>query len=171
MNWEAIGAISGFLSAVALIATLGYVAVQLRQNTFALKSAATQATHDQTAALYDLLASDGVLSETFVRGLAAPDALDQIQTARFYALLLGIMFRYQNWYLQTRSHALDDEHIETWTRVLLQISGTPGFKKFWAERRHLFTNVLVQRLEEDSLWGRRDPDYHPMGVRLEDLNK
>jgi hypothetical protein len=29
MNWEAIGAVSGLLSAVALIATLGYVAVQL----------------------------------------------------------------------------------------------------------------------------------------------
>ena len=168
MNWEAIGAISGFLSAVALIATLGYVAIQLRQNTATLRSAATQATHDQTAALYDLLASDGELSETFVRGLAAPDALDHVQTARFYALLFGIMFRYQNWFLQTRAHALDKEHIETWTRVLLSISGTPGFKKFWADRRHLFTDVMVQRLEQDGLWGKRDPNYHPMGVQLED---
>jgi hypothetical protein len=33
MNWEAIGALSDLLSAIAVIATLDYVAVQIRQNT------------------------------------------------------------------------------------------------------------------------------------------
>ena len=39
MNWEAIQAISGLLSAIAVVATLGYVAVQIRQNTKSLRSA------------------------------------------------------------------------------------------------------------------------------------
>ena len=62
MNWEAISAVSDFLAALAVIVTLGYLAVQIRQNTSTLKSTATQGAHDQTAALYDLLASDSELS-------------------------------------------------------------------------------------------------------------
>ena len=32
MNWDAIGAIGEILGAIVVIATLGYVAVQIRQN-------------------------------------------------------------------------------------------------------------------------------------------
>lgn len=168
MNWEAIGAISNILSAIAVIATLGYVAVQIRQNTSALRSTATQGAHDQSAAVYDLLASDPKLSDIFVRGLETPNTLDRVETGRFYAFNMGVMFRFQNWYLQMRSRALDKEQVESWARVLRQISGTPGFQKFWAERRHLFTPVMVKYLEQEVFLGESDPEYRPLGVRLED---
>jgi len=164
VNWEAIGAISNILSALAVIATLGYVAVQIRQNTSALRSAATQGTHDQTAAVYDLLASDPQLSDIFVRGLEEPDSLNRVETARFYAFFLGVMFRFQNWYLQTNSQALDKVHIESWARVLRQISGMPGFQRFWQDRRHLFTPSLLNYMEQEVFVGARDPHYHPLGV-------
>jgi len=36
MNWDAISAIGEILGAIAVVATLGYLAVQIRQNTTAL---------------------------------------------------------------------------------------------------------------------------------------
>ena len=42
MNWEAIGAVGEVLGAVGVIATLGYLAVQIRQNTRTVKSSAYQ---------------------------------------------------------------------------------------------------------------------------------
>ena len=95
MNWEAIGAISDFLAAIAVIATLGYVAVQIRQNTAALRSAATQGAHDQSASVYDLLASDPKLSDIFVRGSEAPDALDRVETGQFYAFLMATYLEHE----------------------------------------------------------------------------
>ena len=168
MNWEAIQAISGIFSTIAVIATLGYVAVQIRQNTKSLRSAATQGAHDQSASIYDLLASDPALSDIFVRGLEAPDTLNRIETGRFYAFLLGVMFRLQNWYLQTQSQALERDVLENWARVLRQISGTPGFKRFWADRRHLFAPTVVKYYEQEVFLTERDPNYHPLGVRGED---
>jgi len=164
MNWEIVAAVSDVLAALAVIVTLGYVAVQIRQNTSALRSAATQGTHDQSAAQYDLLAANPELSDIFVRGLEVPDTLTRIETGRFYAFLLGVIFRFQNWYLQTQSQAIDKEHIESWARILRQISGMPGFKQFWADRRHLFTPALVDHLEREVFMNERDPDYHPLGV-------
>jgi hypothetical protein len=167
VNWEAVGAISDVLGAIAVIATLGYVAIQIRQNTSALKSAATQATHDQSAAIYDLLAADPKLSDIFVRGLDEPDSLDRIDTARFYSFLMGVVFRYQNWYLQTQSQALDKEQLASWARVTRQISATPGFLRFWKERRHIFTPALVTYFEQEVFAAERDPNYRPLGVERE----
>ena len=40
MNWDAIGAVAEILSALAVLITLGYLAVQIRQNTNAMKISA-----------------------------------------------------------------------------------------------------------------------------------
>ena len=82
--------------------------------------------------------------------------------------ILGVIFRFQNWYLQTQSQALDKEQLESWARVLRQISGMFGFQRFWEERRHIFTPVLVKHLEQEVYSGERDPDYRPLGVERED---
>ena len=43
MNWEAIGAVGEVLGALGVIATLSYLAVQIRQNTRTVRSATHQA--------------------------------------------------------------------------------------------------------------------------------
>lgn len=164
MNWEIVGTISELMAAIAVIITLGYVAVQIRQNTSALRSAATQGAHDQTASMYDLLASDAELNDIFVRGLEEPETLGRVETGRFYALLLGVMFRIQNWYLQAEAQALDHEQFAGWCRVLRQISGMPGFLAFWESRKHLFTPSFVKYLEREVFLSERDPGYRPLGV-------
>ncbi len=46
MNWEAIGAIGETLSAVAVLVTLGYLGIQFRQNTRAMRSSALRSIQD-----------------------------------------------------------------------------------------------------------------------------
>ena len=48
MNWEAIGAVSEVLGAVCVILTLGYLAVQIRQNTAMMTAQTVQASVDAT---------------------------------------------------------------------------------------------------------------------------
>ena len=40
MNWDAIGAIGEILGALAVVLTLGYLAIQVKQNTHSMKVAA-----------------------------------------------------------------------------------------------------------------------------------
>jgi len=42
MNWEAIGAIGEIVGAVAVVVTIGYLAVQIRQNTRSVRDSAFQ---------------------------------------------------------------------------------------------------------------------------------
>jgi len=164
VNWEALTAVSELTGAVAVVVTLAYVAIQIRQNTSALRSTATQAAHDQASGLYDLLATDGTLAELYTRGLTAPDALTVEETARFFSLSMGFMFRYQNWYLQTQSDLIDNELLESWARVLRQVSGTPGFKRFWQQRGYIFAPEFTAYLERDVFAAEPDPSYRPLGI-------
>lgn len=164
MNWEAFGAIAEGLGAIGVIVTLIYVAVQLRQNTAALRSTATQGAHDQSSKVYDLLAGDADLGLIWARGLREPDSLNPAETARFFAILQATMFRLQNWYFQTESGLIDPQLLESWTRVVQQACAMPGFKVFWEQRQIVyapeFKDYLAKRVfTEDS-----DPGFRPLGV-------
>ncbi len=49
MNWEALGAIGETLGAVAVLITLGYLAIQVRQSTQAMKASALRSVQDVVA--------------------------------------------------------------------------------------------------------------------------
>ena len=166
MNWEAISAFSDFFAAIAVIVTLAYLAVQIRQNTRALKSAATQGAHEQSSALYDQLADDNGLADIFYRGLDDPESLSREEMARLFAFLLSTLFRFQNWYYQTRNGVLDPELFDSWAKILSPLSGLPGYQFFWEQRRHMFAPELVAYLETRVYLKDRDPDYRPLGVNL-----
>ena len=61
MNWEALGAIGELAGAIGVIATLGYLAIQIRQNTSAVQSAAAQTVHENFAAWYSSAQGDSRL--------------------------------------------------------------------------------------------------------------
>jgi len=164
LNWEAISAVSDLLAALAVIVSIAYLAIQIRQNTNALRSTATQGAHDQSATTYDLLASNPDLGLIFARGLASPETLSAEETARFFALLHSTMFRIQNWHVQTKTDFIDPALLQSWLKIVRQSSGMPGFQQFWAQRRHIFAPDFVAYLEQEVLTPEPDPDYRPLGV-------
>ncbi len=55
MNWDAIGAIGEVLGAVAVALTLGYLAIQMKQNAVGMRVAAKQEMTRQFSDYLDLL--------------------------------------------------------------------------------------------------------------------
>lgn len=164
MNWEAVSAISDLIAAIAVVATLIYLAIQVRQNTSALKSAATQSAHDQLATLYDLMAGNSELGDIFSRALENPDALSDGETARFNALMMSVHFRLQNTFFQARANIYDKEFLESWLKVYRSISGKPGLKRYWEQRRFMFSSDFAGFLESEVLSAEPEPDFHVLGV-------
>ena len=165
MNWEAVGAVGEIVGAIAVLITLAYLALQVRQNTAALRSAATQGAHDQVGDLYRILSTDSEMAMIFVRGCTNPDELSDIETAKYFSFLIHTMFYLQNWYTQTCEELMDDELLSSWTKVLTDIAGTPGFQRFWGQRQHLFSSAFREYLEANVFSKEGDPQYKPLGVQ------
>jgi hypothetical protein len=68
MNWDAIGASAEMLGAVGVIATLVYLALQIRQNSHQLRGAATSAVYEYQRSITVMLSEDPDLYKIALRG-------------------------------------------------------------------------------------------------------
>ena len=75
VNWEAVGAIANLVAAFGVIATLIYLAIQIRQNSNQLRGSATIAVYDYQRALIDTLTEDQELYKIALRGNEDFDSL------------------------------------------------------------------------------------------------
>ena len=87
MNWDALAAIGQLLSSVGVIATLVYLAVQIRQNSTLLASSLADSTRDAQSELTRLLASDREALRVFWAGLNDRSALTELDRQQFDSLL------------------------------------------------------------------------------------
>jgi hypothetical protein len=70
MSWDAVGAIAELVGAVAVVITLAFLTVQLRQNTLSTRAAITQSVMSAAAEYLERVASDADLSQVWMRGLS-----------------------------------------------------------------------------------------------------
>ena len=135
MNWDAIGAISEAVGAAAVIITLAYLAVQIRQNTQMNASALRQSFYDYTARqmlhgtdsaeFSALLAKAGMTDEPLSPG-------ERLQISRmFHAVFVG----YQGAFFQHRQGALGQDDWKT-CRALL--------RSFWLFKGKEWADLWIQ---------------------------
>ena len=73
MNWDAIGAIGEILGALAVVLTLGYLAIQVKQNSHGMRVAAKLEIDKQHTTFTDLILKDPQLFKLQVEGLAGQE--------------------------------------------------------------------------------------------------
>ena len=100
MNWEALGAIADIIGSLGVIVTLGYLAVQIRQNTSSVRGAAYQSIIESVASANDLLASNPQLSGVFRTGQEGTPELSEDEKRTFHHLMNSVVRRFENVHLQ-----------------------------------------------------------------------
>lgn len=91
MSIQDLGALGELVAAFATIATLLYLAVQIRQGNRNLHESTSAAVNQGWASINSRLSSDGQLAEIFVRGREDIESLDAIELERFRAFVQDIL--------------------------------------------------------------------------------
>jgi len=147
VNWEAVGTIAEIVGAVGVIASLLYLAVQIRQST---KVARAETTKD----LY-LASRDAILQ------IASNDALAKIWTdirnfeseeiARRYAFYQSFFRLYELQYHLAEQDLLDSDIAESYTLIIRMFARTDFFSAYWSKARgefnEKFANYVDQQIE------------------------
>jgi hypothetical protein len=84
---EQLGSIGEIVGALATVATLLYLAVQIRQNTTTVRSAATSAYVQGSHSVSNLLVADPELCDLYYKGLEDPGSLTDSERRRFVIML------------------------------------------------------------------------------------
>lgn len=128
MNWEAAGAIGEIAGALAVIVTLVYLSIQVRQNTKASRLSAVQAASENSSRFSELLAADTDLSELVWRGLRDPDSLDPVEARRFVAALNVFVRREAVSFFLHKEGVMPDELWAARIGALKGVLNQPGIK-------------------------------------------
>src|SRR6202008_2926926 len=99
MNLNDLANIGQVIGAIAVVVSLIYVALQIRQNTAAVRSATAQSVHEHFAGWYNAFATDASLPEIGVKGLKDYGSLSETEKARFVACFMAFLSYGQNAFL------------------------------------------------------------------------
>ena len=138
MNWDAVGAVGEVVGAVAVVLSLIYLAIQVRQNTRTLRRSATA---DSVAGVRDFnsrLIGDPTMTRIFRRGLEGMDDLDPDDRAQFIVFIFNLFKTFEDLHYQFTEGGLDPAIWEGWERLGRAYLASAGCRQYWEERRPFF---------------------------------
>ena len=142
MNWDAIGAIGELVGAAAVVLTLGYLAVQIRQSS---KSSRQQSYHDLVTRRTDffnhMVESDDVTA-IVIAGLRG-DPMDEIRAQRFTASMFNYLSHFQDVYLQRKSGLIEESVWRAERQFLAAAIALPGFAAWWQAAKQYYLPEFI----------------------------
>ena len=142
-----LGSIGELVGALATIATLVYLAIQIRANTRATLAEARRTTlHHRTSAVSDLIANEDV-ARIFEQGLADRDSLKSTDRIRFDFFFARMLSYTELQVLEEREGLATAESIELGVANLGRWLRTPGGRRFWERQRGSYGADLQRRID------------------------
>jgi hypothetical protein len=146
---QELGSLGDLIAAIATIATLFYLAIQIRQNTRTVRAASFQETVRDAAAMTDALAADSELSRIYWVGVRDLEALTPEERRRFGAYMLSVFRRMENVVYQTEYGALESDAWEGLKNVWSFTLSQPGGGAWWARAKNLFSAAFREYVERE----------------------
>ena len=144
MNWEAIGAVGEILGAIGVIATLGYLAAQIRQNTRSSQEAASRASFDTVNRINLMLVENPEVADLAIRGRSDPGDLDEAEAMRFTYLMMSTFLMYQDMYFHARRSEIEPHLWHTTEAGFEPVLRAPGMWSWWESNEWRFAPEFVE---------------------------
>src|SRR5215470_3819530 len=148
MNWEAVGAISQIVGTVLVGITLIYLAIQLRQNTSALKSSTFLAISTLMGSTMEIYATHSDLAPLLIKAQTGLDGLSPDERARFGFLMMMAFRRVETVVVQRHLGFVDRDLTEGFERSALSVLHSKGVRQWWDASKDAFSNVFSAWVDE-----------------------
>ena len=145
LEWGALGELVG---GFAIIVSLIYVGVQVKDSARAARSAATNDATVSIQSWYLELGSNRQTSELWFNAVTSPEPLSTHDEFQFMVMAHAAMLGFQNSYLLTQEGTLDPEIREAITNSIVAINDLPGMKRYWRQRRSFFRGGFVKYVDD-----------------------
>jgi len=136
MDWDAIGAMGEIVGAIAVVATLGYLAVQIRHNTRASAVEAKLATTGMLTEFVNMLIADPQLNDLFMRGRTSTKNLSKDESQRFSNMVMKTFWFGSAAHFQLRTGTLDEDDFFEIKAILQFWLEGKGVREWWQRHGH-----------------------------------
>lgn len=139
MNWDAVGAIAESIGAFAVFCSLIYLAVQTRNNTRALRSAAFHQVRDSFSDVSLVMVQDPSILKMLGDAMRNDPEMSEEDILRFRAFLTTFYRRGESAYFQSRDGTLQ---LESWFGIretIINVLDNELGNAWWQESEKRFT--------------------------------
>jgi hypothetical protein len=140
MNWEALGAIGEIVGAIAVVVTLGYLAVQIRQNTRSVRASTYQSITSFIGEMNRVIEENPDLAQIMRAGVLDLSQLSLDERIRFNANMMTRFRHHENLYYQYRTGMLDEREFEGFRRLFSWHLSFAGTAAWWTGARGYYSH-------------------------------
>jgi hypothetical protein len=147
MSLEQWSYLAQIIGAIAVVASLVFVGVQLRQNT---KAILTQTSQTHSALYHSIIAGlseNGEVARIWRVGLLDFQSLSPDDRVRFLAFVSTLFRYYEASHVQSQRGLLDADHWRTIEQQVTDLACQPGVKAWWQLRRHWHSRAFQDWFE------------------------
>jgi hypothetical protein len=160
MELEALANLGELVSAIAVVLSLIYLAVQIRQNTKAQRAESYSRALDRIATIQGRLSEDSQLADILLKGATDPRAMTPRERVQFTWVFYEMFGAFEFMFYENRNHSLSDDVWERWAATLLWWLAFPGVSAWWDARPVPFTPDFTRFIESRRSTERPDPEAH-----------
>jgi len=143
MSLEDLGNIGELVAAIGVIASLIYLAVQIRQNTSSAREAAWHSVLRDLQQFRSLIAQDPEVARVYREGLRDLKSLNDDDRWRFGALMQSLYSVFETAF-RARTEGLFQHHLDD---IVWQAS-RPGTREWWSKGKRLYSPEFRRFLDE-----------------------
>lgn len=149
MNWDAIGATGEVIGAIAVIGTIFYLAIQVRQNSAIVRANSEWDTQLSFASINELIAQGGTIGEVTFKGFSDPDSLTPYEAYLFHRIIRATLQKLEAQYALYRRGNLDDEIWGNRRSFAKSLTISKAGALVWEleKRNSMYTESFVQEIE------------------------
>ena len=165
MNWDAINAISQFVSSIAVVLSVLYLAKEVHRSTRVAKVAAQDAAASAVREVTKTFMEDAEMSRIWGTGLEDLQSLSREDQARFFHAVHQFLKALETIHFHWVNGLMDEQLWRGWQELLRHYIVAPGIARYWEIRSQLFSDrfrTFVGHLEPA-------PDRRTVGILLEEL--
>ena len=133
---------------VAILISLIFVGIQLKDNTKATRSSTATATIGTMTDWYVTMGTNAEASSSFWKFLSDPNSMTKEEQLQHIYNLHGLLLTFQNSYYLALEGTLDERIPESLNQVIIGVKDQPGFQLYWKARKSIFFKEYRDYVDE-----------------------
>ena len=149
MSLQDLGNLGAFIGAVAVVASLIYLAVQVRQNTRAVLSSTQQGLFSTFSELSSLVIQNPDVARLLGKIESDPESLSAEDRTRFEWLATRVFGQFENAFAQHHDGLLEPKHWDAYAVFYRDAVSSPAFRRFWEGHKPWYFQDFVAYVDSE----------------------
>jgi len=148
MNWDALAAIGEIVGAAAVVATLAYLSIQIRQSTKSERASALDASINALSKIRQSTYENPELSALHLKASNSPETLSEEEAFRYRLFLHNVLLSFWHMFTQSRYADLPANIWDAQKPTIVRVVCTPGGEWFWGKYKAEFEESFREEIDK-----------------------